>query len=152
MIRNASALVILGLVLLVVVGASGSWALKGPGLIRITDVEAKHTFSDRPPKGLSVGDIDFRRQTLYNKRVSSSAIGHADVVCTYTGARSSSCTATYFLPKGEIVAGGAIGSRLFFALPVLGGTGLYSNVRGTLTVTSLGARPSRELVVFRLET
>ncbi len=152
MIRKAAALVLFGLVLLAVAGATGSRALKGPGLIRITDVETAHTVADGSPKGRSIGDVDFRRQTLYNKRVAADPIGHVDIVCTYTGSHSSSCMATYFLPRGEIVAGGVIGSRLFFTIPVLGGTGLYSNARGTLTVTSLGAQPSRELLVFRLET
>jgi hypothetical protein len=39
---------------------------------------------------------------------------------------------------------------LIYELAVVGGTGLYNNVRGTLTVTSLKQKPSRELLVFRL--
>jgi hypothetical protein len=33
---------------------------------------------------------------------------------------------------------------------VIGGTGLYNNVRGSLTVTSLERKPTKELLVFRL--
>jgi hypothetical protein len=35
-------------------------------------------------------------------------------------------------------------------VPVVGGTGLYNNVGGTLTVTFLGGRPARQLLLFRL--
>jgi len=35
---------------------------------------------------------------------------------------------------------------------VFGGTGLYNNVRGTLTGTSISRTPARELLIFRLQT
>jgi hypothetical protein len=54
------------------------------------------------------------------------------------------------LPRGQIVAGGVIGSMLLFQLAVYGGTGLYDNVRGTLTVTSLGHAPVTDLLLYRL--
>ena len=71
-------------------------------------------------------------------------------MCTYTGEKSNQCTGTYFLPQGEIVVGGVIGSKLLYTQPILGGTGLYDNVGGTLTVTSLGGKPPKELLLFRL--
>jgi len=41
--------------------------------------------------------------------------------------------------------------RQLFELAVLGGTGLYNNVRGTLTVTSLTSGPHvRDVLGFRL--
>ena len=40
------------------------------------------------------------------------------------------CIGTYFLPKGKIMVGGVIASRLFYELAVIGGTGLYDNVAG----------------------
>ena len=54
------------------------------------------------------------------------------------------------LPKGELVVGGSILYRQFYDLAVLGGTGLYDNARGTLTVTRTHRKPVRNLVVFRL--
>jgi hypothetical protein len=48
------------------------------------------------------------------------------------------------------MVGGVIGSRLFFELAVVGGTGLYDNARGTLTATYLGGSPSKEFLLFRL--
>jgi hypothetical protein len=49
------------------------------------------------------------------------------------------------------MVGGVIASRLIYELAVVGGTGLYDNVHGTLTVTSLGGAPAREFLLFRLE-
>ena len=73
------------------------------------------------------------------------------MLCTTVSSSNQSCSATYFLPQGEIVVQGVIGSRLIYAMAVVGGTGLYDNVRGSLTVTSLKRSPSvRELLVFRL--
>jgi hypothetical protein len=57
---------------------------------------------------------------------------------------------TVFLPMGKIVASGATHNMYIYELPVMGGTGLYHNVRGTLTVTLLGSNPRRELLFFRL--
>jgi hypothetical protein len=45
---------------------------------------------------------------------------------------------------------GAVHNLLLFTLPVVGGTGIYDNVGGTLTVTFLGAPPTRQLLLFRL--
>ena len=44
---------------------------------------------------------------------------------------------------------GVIASRLFYELAVFGGTGIYDNVRGTLTVTYLGGLPAQEFLLFR---
>jgi hypothetical protein len=139
--------------------ATGSRSLATPGAIRITDRLVrhihvrldKHVRVDGKPKERSrAGDLDFYRQTLFNKGITPSAIGHSDLTCVDTGTGSSSCTGTFFLPKGKIMVGGVIGSRLFYELAVLGGTGLYENVRGTLTVTYLGGAPAREFLLFRL--
>jgi hypothetical protein len=133
-----------------VVALPGARALDHPGTIQITDSETRHSHVDSGPAGRSVGDLDVYSVLLYNKRIRSKAIGSATMVCTATGARGQSCNATYFLPKGAIVAQGVITSRLIYALAVVGGTGLYDNVRGSLTVTSLKRKPSKELLVFRL--
>jgi hypothetical protein len=125
-------------------------AVTQPGTIRITDRQVKRKVVDVPPKGLSVGDLRSMWHLLYNRRITTRAIGHSELVCTSTGNQSSMCNGTYFLPKGRIVVGGIIRSPLFYELAVLGGTGLYDNARGTMTVTSLRRRPVEELLVFRL--
>ena len=90
------------------------------------------------------------RALLYNKGVTPKAIGHAEIVCTFTGTRSRVCNGTYFLPRGKIVVAGALVFRQFYELAVLGGTGLYNNVQGSLTVTAIGTSPRRDLLTFRL--
>ncbi|MBA2460756.1 MAG: hypothetical protein H0V45_03150 [Actinobacteria bacterium] len=45
---------------------------------------------------------------------------------------------------------GSLRFRQFYELAVVGGTGLYNNARGTLTVTRTGTRPTRDIVLFRL--
>jgi hypothetical protein len=133
-----------------VVALPGARALEGPGTIRITGTQLRHAYVDVGKKGRSPGDVDVYTQLLFNKRIQQNAIGRATMVCTGVGANGQSCSATYVLPQGEIVVQGVIGTRLIYELVVVGGTGLYDNVRGSLTVTSLRRKPSRELLVFRL--
>src|SRR5438128_12306621 len=130
-----------GVSLLVVASPSGSPVLARPGTVRITDREVKQTAVDVGAQGRSPGDLLVSTVLLFNKRITARPIGHAETTCTYLGsggvqgAGSSSCSAAFFLPQGEITAYGVINSRLFYQLAVTGGTGLYDNVRGTLTVT-----------------
>ena len=94
--------------------------------------------------------MEITRWSLYNTRITPKPIGHAELVCTFTGGNSRSCTGTYALPRGKLVVSGQMLYRQFFQLAVVGGTGLYDNVRGTLTVTALGAKRRGNLVLFRL--
>ena len=128
----------------------GARALERPGTVTISDSEARHTHVDLGKKGTSPGDLDVYSLLLFNKRITPKSIGHGEMVCTRTGTKRQSCTASYVLPRGEIAAQGVIDSRLIYELAVVGGTGLYTNVQGTLTVTSVDRKPSRELLVFRL--
>jgi hypothetical protein len=78
-------------------------------------------------------------------------LGRGELVCTFAdGIRSRVCRGTYILPRGKLVVGGSMLYRRFYELAVLGGTGLYDNARGTLTVTRTHTRPVRDLLVFRL--
>lgn len=145
-----TAFVIAAVALLGGAGASASEQLSGPGMIRITSREVKNTRVDVGARGLSPGDVQIMRGVLYNTRITPKPIGHTEIVCTFTVRTSRSCSGTYFLPRGKIVVGGPIFYRQLFELAVVGGTGLYDNVRGSLTVTSLNTRPQRDLLVFRL--
>jgi len=139
------------LVFVVIQKWPSSQALTGPGVIRITDREIRHVQLDAGQRGLTAGDVEITRSLLFNKRITPKAIGHAEIVCTHTTRSLRNCTGTYVLPKGKIVVGGTILYRQLFQLAVLGGTGLYDNVSGTLTATLLSDRPQRESVlVFRL--
>jgi hypothetical protein len=148
--RKPAVLAAVGALLVAMLALPGAQALDKPGLIRITDAETRHAHVDGGKAGKSVGDLDVYSVLLYNKRITTKAIGHGTMTCTAIGSTGQSCTATYFLSRGEIVAEGVITSRLIYALAVVGGTGPYNNVRGTLTVTSLSRKPSKELLVFRL--
>jgi hypothetical protein len=139
-----------GALLVALLALPGAHALDRPGTITITDSEVRHAHVDSGKAGASAGDVDIYSLLLYNKRITPRSIGHGTMVCTVVSATGQSCRAAYFLPRGEIVAEGVIDSRLIYELAVVGGTGLYNNVRGTLTATSLSRKPSKELLVFRL--
>jgi hypothetical protein len=129
----------------------GAQALNQPGTVTVTDTEIRHAHVDIGAAGPSVGDLDVYTSLIYNRRITPRSIGRATMSCTAVSLSGQSCSATYVLPKGELVAQGVIGSRLIYQLAVVGGTGLYDNVQGSLTVTSLHRkRPTRQLLVFRL--
>ena len=139
-----------GLALLAGLLTSGSTALDSPGTIRLTTRAVKQQFVDRAPRGRGAGDVLVKRILLYNKGIRPRAIGHGDLICTYTTRYARQCDATYTLPKGKIVVTGSYTFSQFHELAVIGGTGLYDNVRGTVTVTLLARNPERDVLVFRL--
>lgn len=138
------------LALLMSAVAPASQALDRPGTIRITNREVAHRILDHGSPGRGPGDVELVRSLLYNKGLTPRAIGHAEIVCTFTSRRTRVCNGTYFLPKGKIVVAGAMVFRQFYELAVLGGTGLYNNVQGSLTVTTVSPRPRRDILTFRL--
>jgi hypothetical protein len=130
---------------------SRSEAGTGPATIRITDREVQVTRIDVGAQGTSPGDTEIIRQQLFNLRVTSEPIGHSELVCTFVDSRRMRvCRGTYVLPKGNVVVGGTLSYRQFYGLAVLGGTGLFDNARGSITVTRTHRRPVRDLVVVRL--
>jgi hypothetical protein len=122
----------------------------GPATIRINDRELAVARVDIGARGTSPGDVEIVRTRLL-QRGTRDVIGRGELVCTFVDSvRSRVCRGTYVLPKGKLVVGGSILYRQFYDLAVLGGTGLYDNARGTLTVTRTHRKPVRDLVVFRL--
>jgi hypothetical protein len=137
----------------IVVGAvtlPSAMALKRPGTVTISAAQSGHTYIDAGSPGHGAGDVDIYRAVLYNKRIQAKPLGHAEMTCTSITGTTQNCFATYFLPRGEIVVSGVVSTRLIYILAVVGGTDLYNNVRGTLTVTSVRRSPPRDLLVFRL--
>jgi hypothetical protein len=124
--------------------------LRGPGVVRITDVQVQYTRVDVGPRGPSPGDIEVTRYKLYNKGVRVKPIGRAQLVCTNVAQNFRQCSGTYLLPAGKMTVGGALQYRGLYDLAVTGGTGVYTNVHGTLTATRLTKRPPTELLLFRL--
>jgi hypothetical protein len=149
--RQTAVLCVTAGVVVTLFGVAGAQALTRPGTVTVAAEQIRHAHIDAGRRGTSVGDLDVYTSLIYNKRITPRSIGRATMSCTAVSLSGQSCSATYVLPKGEIVAQGVIGSRLIYQLAVIGGTGLYDNVRGSLTVTSLQRkRPVRELLVFRL--
>ena len=130
--------------------AIGAHALNQPGAIKLTDRLVKHIHVRGPSRSTHAGDLDFYRQQLFNKGITPTPIGHSDFTCLNTGTGSQNCTGTYFLPQGKIMVGGVIASRLFYELAIMGGTGIYDNVNGSVVATFLGGDPSGEFLLFRL--
>jgi hypothetical protein len=122
----------------------------GPATIRITNREISRERVDMGAPGRGAGDTEIIRHNLFNKRLSTSPLGHADYVCTFVTAGTRSCTATFFLPQGRLVAGGSIRYSSLYELAILGGTRLYDNARGTLTVIRTTQSPRRDILLFRL--
>ena len=125
----------------------------GAARIRITDRQTSFVRVDVGKPGRSPGDMEISTQLLFNRRITPKPIGHAQFLCTYMTGIFRSCRGTIFLPRGKLVVGGSLRYRQFFELAVLGGTGLYDNARGTLTVTRVtrnSRAPRRELLLFRL--
>jgi hypothetical protein len=122
----------------------------GPATVRITNREISRVRVDSGRPGRGPGDVEIIRQNLFNKRIKPRPIGHADLICTFVTKGTRSCTGTYFLPRGRLVAGGSIRFPELYELAVLGGTRLYDNARGTLTVIRTTRRPRRDILVFRL--
>ena len=135
-----------GVALAITLGANGA---TGPAQIRITDVQLTYRLVHPANRG-TAGAIETIILRLYNPSVTRKPIGRGVITCTFVDVRNRTCVATYVLPKGTLVATGALQSRLLYEIPVVGGTGLYDNARGTLTVTATHLRPRHEVLLFRL--
>lgn len=121
-----------------------------PGVIRLTSKEIERSVINRGSPNRSPGDVVVIRQLLFNKGIRKAPIGHTDMVCTYTGNRSRQCNGTYSLPRGKIIVSGSIRYWEFYKLAIVGGTDLYSDVRGSEAATLYARGPRREILVFRL--
>jgi hypothetical protein len=140
-----------GAVLAAVAWEGTSGAGTGPATIRITDRQLSVVRVDIGAPRTSPGDVEIVRHRLFERRRPRNVIGRAELVCTFVDAkRSRSCRGTYILPRGKIMVAGPLQYRQFYVLAVTGGTGLYDNARGTLSVTRTARSPVRDLVVVRL--
>jgi hypothetical protein len=116
--------------------------------VRLTDRQL--TLKRIPGGDSGLGDVEIARFTLYAPESASRPIGHAVLSCTFVSHTERSCNGTYVVPRGMILTAGVLTTRLLYTAAIVGGTGLYDNARGTLTVTAKGLKPRRELLLFRL--
>lgn len=141
---------VVGLVAGAAVASQGADARLGPGFIRVTTEEKRFYRADVARPGRSPGDVEVIWHAIFNRRITQRPIGHYEMVCTYTFGPSRSCQMTLFFARGRLVAAGALRTRRLFQLAVVGGTQLYEDARGTLTVTRTRSKPNRERVVIKL--
>jgi len=125
-------------------------AATGPATVRVTARQIETAAVDVGRTGRSPGDQELRTSLLYNLRVTPKSIGEYQLACTFVRGQSRICRGTISLPKGDIVVGGSASHIAIYELAVLGGTALYDNARGAVTVTRLGTKPTRELLLVRL--
>lgn len=137
----------LGAVALGLLGTGSSVGATGPAVIRLTDVQVSSTVIGLANR---VGTMEIYRQSLYGSTSKFKAIGHGDLTCLVVSGQERRCDAGYVLPRGTIMTGAIVQSRLFYTSAITGGTGLYDNARGTLTVTATRLNPRREILLFRL--
>ncbi len=138
------------LLALVLAGAAGA----ATQTIRVTSVTIKETTHDVAPKGASKGDTVVYRDRLVNAavqfgRTKGSQVGTDTGTLTFTGPHTARFTGHATLPGGTIVLSGTVvsGPDGGIVVPVVGGTGKYANVKGTLTV---GSGKTRVLNTYRL--
>ena len=129
------------------VTADRSSEATGPSAVRLTDRQTE--FIHFGPKE-DPGGGELMRFTLFGSGSTTKPIGHAVLLCTYVGDSERSCQGTYILPKGSIQTAGIVRTRLLYNQAITGGTNLYDNARGTLTVTAKTIKPRREILIFRL--
>src|SRR5438552_2290746 len=90
------------------------------------------------------------RERIKSSHDSTRPAGHAVLSCTFVSKTERTCNGTYVLPAGMLLTAGVLNTRLLYTAAIVGGTGLYNNARGTLTVTAKGLKPRREFLLFRL--
>jgi hypothetical protein len=126
--------------------AAASFEATGPAVVRLTDRQV----SDGGGPAGPTGSVEVVRVSLFGSKSKSRPIGRGILTCVRLGETELSCNGSYVLPRGSIETAGFVQSRLLYTQAVVGGTGLYDNARGTLTVTATRVKPRRELLLFRL--
>jgi hypothetical protein len=130
------------------VSAERSSEATGPAVVRLTDVQ--ETLRRIPVGDGGLGDLEIAKLQLFGTSTPSHPIGTGVLTCTFLSKTQRSCSGSYLLPRGMIQTAGVLNTRLLYTAAITGGTGLYDNARGTLTVTAKGLKPRRELLIFRL--
>ena len=149
-VRPARGLIIATSLGVVLAGLAATWTHEatGPATVRLTDRQLTLKRIAAGDSGL--GDVEIARFTLYAPDNASRPIGHAVLTCTFVSRTERSCDGAYVVPPGMILTSGVLTTRLLYSAAIVGGTGLYNNARGTLTVTAKGLKPRREFLLFRL--
>jgi hypothetical protein len=121
----------------------------GSSELRLTSVQTTFVTVDVKPDRSSAGDTEIATAIVYDG-VSAAPIGRGELLCTVLNKPARSCTTTYALPQGRIVTAGVIDNLRRYEMAIVGGTGLYEQVRGFLSVSKTTLRPLRQLLSFHL--
>jgi hypothetical protein len=134
-------------VLLIIPTASG---LTRPGVVRVTTRNLYTVTTTAGPVQVA---------SVYNLNLTPNPIGNAQLLCVaMNGGRgplpagSRYCWGSYTIGRNSLVVHGVTRNPFRYQLAVVGGTGLYANVGGTLNVYRITSRPLRERLVFTLTT
>jgi hypothetical protein len=116
------------------VGAAGRVAV-----LRFYERPGPTSFVNNAPVGKKAGrgDVVIYANPVFDRH--GTQVGTDYGVCTVLNDTQSQCDATIVLPKGQLVTHGIQSSKSNFEVAVIGGTGLYSGARGTMT-----ARPIKD--------
>lgn len=123
-------------------------ALTKPGVVNIT---SKHLYTrSTPAGGVAV-------YSLYNFRLTNRALGNAQILCNRIGGGGGPlpelaryCWGTFSIGESTLQVHGVSRDPIRYQLGVVGGTGIYNNVGGTLFVIRYTSHPLRERLTFRL--
>jgi hypothetical protein len=116
--------------------ASSSTASPGVAYLRFYERPGPSTTVDKVPSG-KMGDVFLYANPVFDRQ--GTRVGTDHGVCTMLNSRQSQCNATLTLPKGQIVTLGLHGPdpEPSYQAAVIGGTGAYAAVRGTLISRAL---------------
>jgi Dirigent-like protein len=109
--------------------------------IRVTSVAVRMSSHDLAPKGTSKGDTITYSDRLLNAaaqfgRKKGARVGSDTGILTFTSAHTATFSGRAKLPGGTLTLSGPVqaASGGSIVVPVVGGTGTFANVQGTLTV------------------
>jgi hypothetical protein len=127
-------------------GASSAQAAAAQ-TIEVTSVTVTMVTNDVGPKGASKGDSISFRDRLLNAvkqfgKTKGVRVGSDSGVMTFTSSNTATFTGLAILPGGTLKLKGEVSglSNGGFVIPVVGGTGKFAHVTGTLTVGPGGKR------------
>ena len=125
--------------------ASAQAAPASTVVIKVKSVSTSGVLHDRPPKGLSKGDVYAGRDNLTNVvpqfgKPVGAVVGSDQSTLTLTSATTGRVTGIARFPGGTVTFSGQGKLGANARLSVVGGTGRYAGARGTL-ITGSGDSP-----------
>ena len=138
---------LLGLVGGTVVANAGGADITAPETITVLGTTIKDRYVDVGKHGFSPGDVLVFVERL-NDEADDSVVGKSRIQCTVHVGPWAICVGTFdFTGRGEIVGEGLVpfgDDAVSFDVPVTGGTGDFTNVRGEVHIEPVSDEVERE--------